>query len=74
MAHVEHQTDQGLKPAPRTECVQNSFTNLIASNCGGAAFRVNNATCVNNVVIGAQFANNAKGGLSLAQPDLVTLQ
>ncbi|MEJ0088489.1 MAG: right-handed parallel beta-helix repeat-containing protein [Limisphaerales bacterium] len=74
MAHVEQQTPEGLKPAPRTECVQNSFTNLVASNCGGAAFRVNNATCVNNIVIGAQFADNAKGGLSLAQPDLVTLQ
>jgi hypothetical protein len=74
MAHVDQLTPHGLKAAPQTECVQNSFTNLIANNCGSAAFRVNNATCVNNVVIGAQFGNNIKGGLSLAQPDLVTLQ
>ncbi len=74
MAHVDQLTAHGLKAAPRTECVQNSFTNLIASRCGSAAFRVNNATCVNNVVIGAQFTDNVKGGLSLAQPDLVTLQ
>lgn len=74
MAHVDQLTAQGLKAAPRTECVQNSFTNLIASRCGSAAFRVNDATCVNNVVIGAQFTDNLKGGLSLAQPDLVTLQ
>jgi hypothetical protein len=74
MAHVDLQTSHGLTAAPMTACVQNSFTNLVASRCGSAAFRVNNATCVNNVVIGAQFANNVKGGFSLAQPDLVTLQ
>jgi polygalacturonase len=74
MAHVDQRTPHGLKAAPQTECVQNSFTKLIASNCGSAAFRVNNATCVNNVVIGAQFAGNVKGGLSLVQPNLVTLQ
>ena len=74
MAHTEQVTPHGLKPAPMTACVQNSFTNLVASNCGGAAFRVNNATCVNNVVIGAQFSENAKGGFSLVQPDLLQLQ
>jgi Right handed beta helix region len=74
MAHVDQLTPHGLKAAPQTACVQNSFTNLIANNCGSAAFRVNNDSCVNNVVIGAQFGNNVKGGLSLAQPDLVTLQ
>jgi Right handed beta helix region len=74
MAHVDQLTSHGIKAAPQTECVQNSFTNLVASYCGSAAFRVNDATCVNNVVIGAQFGNNVKGGLSLAQPDLVTLQ
>lgn len=74
MAHVDQLTPHGLKAAPQTECVQNSFTNLTASNCGGAAFRVNNTTCVNNIVIGAQFTDNVKGGLSLAQPDLVMLQ
>jgi hypothetical protein len=74
MAHVDQLTKQGLKAAPQTACVQNSFTNLVASNCGDAAFRVNNASCVDNVIVGAQFGNNDKGGLSLARPDLVTLQ
>ena len=74
MAHVDQPTAHGLRAAPMTECVQNSFTNLTASKCGSAAFRVNNETCVNNVVIGAQFADNLKGGFSLARPDLVTLQ
>jgi len=74
MAHVEEQTADGWEAAPMTGCVQNYFTNLTASDCGSAAFRVNNITCINNVLIGAQFANNVKGGLSLAQPDLVTLR
>ena len=74
MAHVDLQTPHGLTAAPMTECVENSFTNLTASNCGSAAFRVNNTTCTNNIVIGAQFTDNVKGGLSLARPDLVTLQ
>ncbi len=74
MAHTERQTIRGWQPAPRTECVYNAFTNLIASNCGSAAFRVNNTTCTNNVIIGAQFHDDIYGGLSLARPDLVTVQ
>jgi len=74
MAHTERQTVRGWQPAPRTECMRNAFTNLIASNCGSAAFRVNNTTCTNNVIIGAQFHDNIKGGLSLARPDLVVVR
>jgi len=74
MAHAETQTARGWGPAPKTECTKNSFTNLIAVNCGGAAFRVNNSTCTNNLIIRATFEGNRKGGLSLAQPDLVTMQ
>lgn len=74
MAHSETQTAQGWGPAPKTECVYNSFTNLIAMNCGGAAFRVNNTTCTNNIIIRARFEGNVKGNLSLAQPNLVAVQ
>jgi hypothetical protein len=74
MAHAETQTPLGWGPAPQTECVDNSFTNLNAANCGGAAFRVNNATCTNNIIVRAHFKGNGQGGLSLAQPDLVTMQ
>ena len=42
-------------------------------NCGGAAFRVNNTTCTNNI-IRAKFEGNLKGGLSLAQPDSVLMK
>jgi len=74
MAHTEQLTANGWSPVPKTECAYNAFTNLIAMNCGGAAFRVNNTTCTNNILIRAQFAGNSKGGLSLAQPNLVTMQ
>lgn len=74
MAHSETFTPRGWGPAPRTECVYNAFTNLIALNCGGAAFRVNNTTCTNNIIIRPQFNGNLKGNLSLAAPDLVTVR
>ena len=74
MANTEQRTDQGWGPAPKTECAFNSFTNLAAMNCGSAAFRVNNPTCTNNVIIRPRFAGNVKGGLSLAQPNLVTVE
>jgi hypothetical protein len=74
MAHAERQTVRGWQPAPRTECVRNAFTNLIASNCGSAAFRVNNTTCTNNIITGAQFCDDVQGGLSLARPNLVVLR
>jgi hypothetical protein len=74
MADAESPTSHGWEPVPRTECAQNSFTNLMASDCGGAAFRVNNTTCTNNVIIRPKFDGNAQGGLSLAQPDLVAVR
>ncbi len=74
MAHSEMQTANGWGPAPKTECVYNSFTNLIAMHCGGAAFRVNNTTCTHNVIIRAKFEGNVNGNLSLVQPNLVAVQ
>jgi hypothetical protein len=74
MAHAELFAAGHVQAAPQTECADNAFTNLTATNCGGAAFRVNNITCTNNVIIRAQFTKNLKGGLSLAQPNLVMVQ
>ncbi|HUA68972.1 MAG TPA: right-handed parallel beta-helix repeat-containing protein [Candidatus Saccharimonadales bacterium] len=74
MAQGERRVERGSQSVPGSECVYNSFTNLIASNCGRAAFRVNNTTCTNNVIIGAEFHDDVQGGLSLARPDLVILQ
>jgi len=74
MAHSEQRTASGWGPAPKTECAYNAFTNLVAMNCGSAAFRVNNTTCTNNIIVRPKFEGNVKGGLSLAQPDLVTVR
>jgi hypothetical protein len=57
-----------------TACVENSFTNLQATNCGGAAFRINDASCKDNTIIGATFKENQHGGLSLAHPELIELR
>jgi hypothetical protein len=74
MAHTERRTANGWGPAPGSECSDNSFTNLVAMNCGGAAFRVNNTTCTNNIIVRAKFGGNSRGGLSLPEPDLVTVR
>lgn len=74
MAHAEDVVDGITRPAPMTQCTQNAFTNLTAMNCGGAAFRVNNVTCTNNVVFSPHFSDNHSGGLSLAGPDLVMVR
>jgi hypothetical protein len=74
MAHTDRKTADGWNAAPQTECVRNSFTNLAASNCGGAAFRINNSTCTNNTIIRPNFSDNLNGNLSLAEPDLVVIK
>jgi hypothetical protein len=74
MAHSEIQTAKGWGPEPKSECIFNAFTNLVAMNCGSAAFRVNNTTCTNNIITRARFEGNVQGGLSLANPNLVVVQ
>ncbi len=67
MAHAE-------EAALLTACINNSFTNLQAKNCGGAAFRINDSTCTDNTITRARFDENRHGGLSLAHPELVVLR
>jgi hypothetical protein len=73
MAQTEESVADGVRPAPQSECADNAFTNLAAANCGAAAFRVNDSTCTNNVVIRPRFADTHSGGLSLVVPNLVTV-
>lgn len=49
----------------------NTFTALVVSGSGGAGLRVNDASCVSNVVCVAQLVGNSGGGISEATPDLV---
>jgi hypothetical protein len=74
MAHAGRQTERGWQSVPRTECTHNTFTNLITIRCGGPAFHVNNSTCTNNIIVGAQFENGVQNGLSHASADLMTVQ
>jgi hypothetical protein len=64
MAQGETQTALGWAPAPRTECVDNLFNNLVITNCAGATFHVNNASCTNNIISCARFEGNHQGNLA----------
>lgn len=74
MAQAEKLTSRGWQITPRTECAGNSFTNLLANDCGSAAIRVNNPACTNNVIVQATFDGNPRGQLSLAQPNLLMVR
>ena len=74
MAQSDDLTERGWELVPQTQCTKNSFIDLIADKCGGAAFRVNDISCSNNIIIGAQFNDDLHGGLSLVQPNLLTVQ
>jgi len=58
MAQAETQTARGWGLAPRTECADNLFNNLITTHCGGAAFHVNNASCTNNLITCSRCEDN----------------
>ncbi len=73
MAQAFEPAENSVKPQAQTECANNSFTNLIGLRNGHADFRVNDVSCTNNVIIGAQFNGSARA-LSLAEPDLVTVK
>jgi len=74
MAQTAEMTANGWRPVLGSECTYNSFIRLYASGCGGPAFHINDITCSNNIIIQAQFGGNLCGGLSLAEPDLVTVR
>jgi hypothetical protein len=74
MAQADQETASGWQLAANTECTNNSFHELHVSQCGAAAFRVNDSSCVENLISGAQFLDNPHGGLSQPVPDLVTAQ
>jgi len=74
MADTGKLTSRGWQPAPRSECADNSFTSLAASDCGSAAIRVNSPACTNNVIVRASFDGDPQGELSVAQPDLLMVR
>lgn len=64
MAQSVVPTTRGWRLVPGTECSGNVFEGLTIRDCGGAAFKVNDASCTNNVISGAYFLHNAQGGLN----------
>src|SRR5882724_3580725 len=74
MAQAHKPAASGWQAAPETECTNNSFTDLIAEKCGGAAFRINDATCTNNFVSGAKFSGDIHAQLSMALPGLLMVK
>ena len=64
----------GWASAPETQCTHNAFTNLMALDCGAAAFRVNDTTCTNNIIVQPKFNGNLMGGLSEVRPDLISVR
>ncbi len=73
MAQAYAPVDRGVKGEDDTECTDNCFTNLVATKNGRAAFRVNDVSCTNNVIIGATFDGSVRA-LSTPEPDLVTVK
>jgi hypothetical protein len=72
MAQAFEPADRGVQPQPETECTDNSFTGLEDVQNGQAAFRVNDISCTNNIIIDPQFAGSVRA-ISAAAPDLVTV-
>jgi hypothetical protein len=55
---------------PATAATGNTFTALTVTASGQSAFRVNDASCTDNMLCAAQLTGNALGGLSEAVPGL----
>jgi parallel beta-helix repeat protein len=74
MAQSTATTAKGWQLSPDTECIGNSFENLMVNDCGGKAFQVNDASCTNNAILGARFLRNILGGLSQPASNPVTMR
>lgn len=53
---------------PTTACTGNRFLGLVVRRCGGAAVRINDLTCINNIFPGAQFFGTGHDGVWQAKP------
>jgi len=73
MAQATAPTATGWRLCPGTQCSGNDFENLLVNDCGGKAFQVNDASCIDNVISGARFLRNVRGGMSQPATNPVTL-
>ena len=73
MAQAFETLDRGPQPEPDTECTDNAFLKLVDLKNGRVAFRVNDASCTNNVIIDPNFGGTVRA-LSTPTPNLVTIK
>ena len=55
-----------------TPCTGNVFSDLSISNSKGAGLRVNDVSCVANMLANSHFSNNGEGAVSEAVEKLLT--
>ncbi|HSC69507.1 MAG TPA: right-handed parallel beta-helix repeat-containing protein [Cellvibrio sp.] len=74
--HIRDSVQHGIFLAqvntdPSTAATGNTFTGVVISRSGGMGILANDASCVNNMMVGAQFINNKNGCISEATSGLV---
>jgi len=74
--HIRDSVQHGIFLAqvntdPGTAATGNTFTGVVISRSGGMGVMANDASCVNNMMVGAQFINNKHGCISEAASGLV---
>ena len=51
----------------------NTFLGCVIANSGGAGIRLNDASCIGNLLSASQLVNNSAGGISELSPSLLTV-
>lgn len=74
--HIRDSVQHGIFLAqvntdPSTAATGNTFTGVVISRSGGMGVLANDASCINNMMVGAQFINNKHGCISEATAGLV---
>lgn len=74
--HIRDSVQHGIFLAqvnsdPSTAATGNTFTGVVISRSGGMGMLANDASCVNNMMVGAQFIDNKHGCISEAASGLV---
>ena len=74
--HIRDNVQHGIFLAqvntdPTTAATGNTFTGVVISRSGGMGVLANDASCINNMLVGAQFINNKHGCISEATSGLV---
>ncbi|OZY85509.1 hypothetical protein CBP51_00190 [Cellvibrio mixtus] len=74
--HISDSVQHGIFLAqvnhdPSTAATGNTFTGVVISRSGGAGMIANDASCVNNMMVAAQFIDNRQGCISEAASGLV---